>query len=50
VVEGDNHCEAYTTIAWGGLLSRQRYYAADEAVDIVEGNMCGGGKCAPYAP
>jgi hypothetical protein len=42
VVEGDDHCEAYTTIVWGGLLSRERYYAAEaEAVDIVEGNMCG---------
>jgi hypothetical protein len=42
VVEGDDHCEAYTTIAWGGLLSRERCYAAEaEAVDIVEGNMCG---------
>ena len=42
MVEGDDHCEAYTTIAWGGLLSRERYYAAEaEAVDIVEGNMCG---------
>jgi len=42
VVEGDDHCEAYTTIMWGRLLSRERYYAAEaEAVDIVEGNMCG---------
>jgi hypothetical protein len=42
VVEGDDHCEAYTTIVWGKLLSRERYYAAEaEAVDIVEGNMCG---------
>jgi len=42
VVEGDDHCEAYTTIVWGRLLSRERYYAAEaEAVDIVEGNMCG---------
>jgi hypothetical protein len=41
-VEGDDHCEAYTTIVWGWLLSRERYYAAEaEAVDIVEGNMCG---------
>ena len=38
VVEGDNHCEVYTTIVCGGLLSRERYYAAEaEAVDIVEG-------------
>ena len=42
MVEGDDRCEAYTTIVWGGLLSRERYYAAEaEAVDIVEGNMCG---------
>ena len=42
MVEGDDHCEAYTTIVWGGLLSRERYYAAEaEAVDIAEGNMCG---------
>jgi hypothetical protein len=41
-VEGDDHCEAYTTIVWGGLLSRERYYAVEaEAVDIAEGNMCG---------
>jgi len=42
VVERDNHCEAYTTIMWGGLLSRESYYAADgKAVDRAEGNMCG---------
>ena len=42
MVEGDDHCEAYTAIVWGGLLSRERCYAAEaEAVDIVEGNMCG---------
>ena len=42
MVEGDDHCEAYTTIVWGRLLSRERYYAAEaEAVDIAEGNMCG---------
>ena len=42
MVEGDDHCEAYTTIMWGRLLSRERYYAAEaEAVDIAEGNMCG---------
>jgi len=41
-VEGDDHCEAYTAIVWGRLLSRERYYAAEaEAVDIAEGNMCG---------
>lgn len=44
MVEGDDHCEAYTTIVWGRLLSRERYYAAEaEAVDIAEGNMCGSG-------
>jgi RNA-directed DNA polymerase len=33
VVEGDDH-QAYTTIVWGRLLSRERYYAAEaEAVD-----------------
>ena len=42
MVEGDDHCEAYTTIVWGKLLSRERYYAAEaEAVDMAEGNMCG---------
>jgi hypothetical protein len=42
VVEGDDHCEAYTAIVQGGLLSRERYYAAEaEAVDRAEGNMCG---------
>ncbi len=42
MVEGHDHCEAYKTIVWGRLLSRERYYAAEaEAVDIAEGNMCG---------
>ena len=42
MVEGDDHCEAYTTIVWGRLSSRERYYAAEaEAFDIAEGNMCG---------
>ena len=42
MVEGDDYCEAYTAIVQGGLLSRERYYAAEaEAVDIAEGNMCG---------
>ena len=42
MVGGDDHCEAYTAIVWGGLLSRERYYAAEaEAVDRAEGNMCG---------
>ena len=34
MVEGDDHCEAYTTIVWGRLSSRESYYAAEaEAVD-----------------
>jgi hypothetical protein len=38
VVEGDDHCEAYTTIVWGGLLSRERYYAAEAGgVSVVSG-------------
>jgi hypothetical protein len=42
VVEGDDPCEAHTTIVWGRLSSRERYYAAEaEAFDIAEGNMCG---------
>ena len=42
MVEGDDHREAYTTIVWGRLFSRERYYALDaETVDIVEDNMCG---------
>ena len=42
VVEGDDHCEAYTTFMPGRLLSLARYDAAEaEAVDIAEGNMCG---------
>jgi hypothetical protein len=51
VVEGDDHCGAYTTIVRGGLLSRERYYAAEaEAVDIVEGNMCGPAMRGSIAP
>ena len=35
MVEGDDPCEAHTTIVWGRLSSRERYYAAEaEAVDI----------------
>jgi hypothetical protein len=42
VVEGDDHCEAYTTIVWGRILSHERYYAAEaEAVDSAECNMRG---------
>ena len=45
MVEGDDHCEAYTTIVWGRLLSRERYYAAEaEAVDIVKAT-CGDPLC-----
>ncbi len=34
--------EAYTTIVWGGLLSRERHKPAEaETVGEVEGNMCG---------
>jgi len=40
VVEGDDHCEAYTAIVWGGLLSRERNSPVEaEAVQEVEGNM-----------
>ena len=40
MVEGDDGCEAYTTIMWSGLLSRESHNAAEaEAVDNVEGNM-----------
>ena len=39
-MEGDNHCEAYTAIVWGGLLSRERKINVEaEAVQSVEGNM-----------
>src|SRR6266571_1967610 len=39
---GDDHREAYTAIAWGGLLSRERHKIVEaEAVDSAEGNMCG---------
>ena len=42
MVEGDDHCEAYTTIVWGGLLSRESSNPAEaEAVSVAEGNMCG---------
>ena len=41
-MEGDDHREAYTAIAWGGLLSRERHNIVEaEAVDRAEGNMCG---------
>jgi len=36
-VEGDDHCEAYTAIVRGGLLSRERKMIAEvEAVDEAE--------------
>ena len=39
---GDGGCEAYTTMLWGVLLSRERQKLAEaEAVSNVEGNMCG---------
>jgi hypothetical protein len=38
-VEGDDHCEAYTAIVWGELLSRERRLAEAEAVEAAEGNM-----------
>jgi hypothetical protein len=42
VVVGDGGREAYTTIAWGGLLSHERQQIAGaEALSDVEGNMCG---------
>ena len=42
MVVGDGGCEAYTTIAWGGLLSREMQNIAEaETLSDVEGNMCG---------
>jgi hypothetical protein len=42
VVVGDGGCEAYTTIAWGGLLSREiSKVVGAETLRTVEGNMCG---------
>ena len=39
MVEGDDHCEAYTAIVWGGILSRERNPNAEaETVSSVEGN------------
>ena len=39
---GDGGHEAYTTIAWGGLLSREsQKVAGAETLSNVEGNMCG---------
>jgi hypothetical protein len=51
VVEGDDHCEAYTTIVWGRLLSRERKkHAEAEAVNSVEGNTCIAGMRGNVAP
>lgn len=42
MAEGDDRCEAYTAIMWGGLLSREMHKVAGaEAFDSVEGKMCG---------
>ena len=42
MVVGDGGCEAYTTIAWGGLLSREsQKIVGAEPLSDVEGNMCG---------
>ncbi len=42
MVVGDGGCEAYTTIAWGGLLSREsQKIVGAETLSNVEGNMCG---------
>ena len=39
---GDGGHEAYTTIAWGGLLSREsQKVAGAETLSNVEGKMCG---------
>ena len=42
MVGGDVGCEAYTTILWGVLLSRESSKIAEaDTVSNVEGNMCG---------
>ena len=39
---GDGGHEAYTTIAWGGIMScEMQNTAGAETFDDVEGNMCG---------
>jgi len=39
---GDGGHEAYTTIAWGGILScEMQNVAGAETLSDVEGNMCG---------
>jgi hypothetical protein len=41
-VEGDDHDEAYTVIAWGvGMSHEILEIAGAEAVATAEGNMCG---------
>jgi len=40
--EGDDRREAYTAIAWGGLLSLEKPKSVEaEAVTVAEGKMCG---------
>ena len=42
MVTGDSGCEAYTAIAWGVGLSRERSdIAGAEGFYSLEGNMCG---------
>ena len=42
MVTGDGGCEAYTAIAWGVGLSRERSdIAGAEGFHSLEGNMCG---------
>jgi hypothetical protein len=42
VVVGDGGHEAYTAIVWGVGMSHEIYdNVGAEAVDMVEGNMCG---------
>ena len=43
-MEGDDHDEAYTVIAWGvGMSHEILEIAGAEAVATAEGNMCGAG-------
>jgi hypothetical protein len=49
-VEGDDHGEAYTAILWGvGLSHEINNVAGAEAVEVVEGNMCGAAMRGPDA-
>ena len=51
MVVGDGGREAYTTIAWGGLLSREsQKIVGAETLSNVEGNMCGVGMRDAVAP